>query len=110
MPAVAGLGLLILIALGGVLILRSGTPTPTVSVNDVSASEGNAGTTSFNFTVSLSIPAGVGGVTFDIATADGGATAVSNDYVAQSLTGRTEVKRSRTSLLTPLIEKLRRKQ
>ena len=55
----------------------------------MSASEGNAGTTSFNFTVSLSIPAGVGGVTFDIATADGGATAVSNDYVAQSLTGQT---------------------
>ena len=30
--------------------------------------------------------------------------------LAQSLTGRTEVKRSRTNLLTPLIEKLRRKQ
>ena len=66
----------------------TGTPTPTLSVNDVSASEGNAGTTSFNFTVSLSVPAGAGGVTFDIATADGGATAVSNDYVAQSLTGQ----------------------
>ncbi len=30
--------------------------------------------------------------------------------LAQSLTGRTEVKRSRANLLTPLIEKLRRKQ
>ena len=30
--------------------------------------------------------------------------------LAQSLTGRTEVKRSRSSILTPLIEKLRRKQ
>ena len=30
--------------------------------------------------------------------------------LAQMLTGRTETKRSRTSLLTPLIEKLRRKQ
>jgi len=30
--------------------------------------------------------------------------------LGQSLTGRTEVKRSRTNLLTPLIEKLRRKQ
>ena len=30
--------------------------------------------------------------------------------LAQTLTGRTEVKRARTSLLTPLIEKLRRKQ
>jgi pilus assembly protein CpaE len=30
--------------------------------------------------------------------------------LAQSLTGRTEIKRSRTHLLTPLLEKLRRKQ
>ena len=30
--------------------------------------------------------------------------------LAQTLTGRTEVRRSRTNLLTPLIEKLRRKQ
>jgi pilus assembly protein CpaE len=30
--------------------------------------------------------------------------------LAQTLTGRTEVKRSRSNLLTPLIEKLRRKQ
>jgi pilus assembly protein CpaE len=30
--------------------------------------------------------------------------------LAQTLTGRTEVKRARSSLLTPLIEKLRRKQ
>jgi pilus assembly protein CpaE len=30
--------------------------------------------------------------------------------LAQSLTGRTEMKRSRTNLLTPLLEKLRRKQ
>ncbi len=36
--------------------------------------EGNAGTTLFTFTVSLSAPAAVGGVTFDIATADGTAT------------------------------------
>src|SRR5256714_6286827 len=31
-------------------------------------------------------------------------------HLAQALTGRTEVKRARTNLLTPLIEKLRRKQ
>src|SRR2546421_11298698 len=31
-------------------------------------------------------------------------------HLAQALTGRTEVKRSRTSLFTPLLEKLRRKQ
>ncbi|TMJ03279.1 MAG: CtpF protein [Alphaproteobacteria bacterium] len=31
-------------------------------------------------------------------------------HLAQAMTGRTEVKRARSSLLTPLIEKLRRKQ
>jgi predicted extracellular nuclease len=61
----------------------------TLSVNDVSANEGDAGTTSFNFTVSLSAPAGPGGVTFDIATADNTATVAGNDYVAQSLPGQT---------------------
>ena len=54
----------------------------------------NAGTTTFTFTVSLSAPAGPGGVTFDIATADGTAqddnpVAEDNDYVAKSLTGQT---------------------
>src|SRR5262249_39389642 len=44
---------------------------PNLSINDVSLAEGNAGTTSFTFTVSLSAPAGPAGVTFDIATPDG---------------------------------------
>ena len=44
---------------------------PNLTINDVSLNEGNAGTTNFLFTVSLSAPAGAGGVTFDIATADG---------------------------------------
>ena len=61
---------------------------PTLSINDVTTSEGNAGTTNFTFTVSLSDPAGPGGVTFDIATANGTATAGS-DYVSRSLTGQT---------------------
>ena len=52
---------------------------PNLTINDVSVNEGNAGTTSFDFTVSLSSPAGAGGVTFDIATADGTATSPS-DY------------------------------
>jgi hypothetical protein len=47
---------------------------PNLTINDVSLNEGNAGTTSFTFTVSLSAPAGAGGVTFDIATADNTAT------------------------------------
>ncbi|MFN7152055.1 MAG: beta strand repeat-containing protein [Acidovorax sp.] len=61
---------------------------PSLSINDVSLNEGNAGTTSFNFTVSLSTPAPSGGVSFDIATANGTAAAGS-DYVAQSLAGQT---------------------
>jgi uncharacterized repeat protein (TIGR01451 family) len=67
---------------------------PLLTVTDVSQAETN-GATTFNFQVNLSAPAGGGGVTFDIATADGTAQddnpAVSedNDYVGQSLTGQT---------------------
>ncbi len=61
---------------------------PTLSINNVTQVEGNAGTSTFAFTVSLSAPAGAGGVTFNIATADGTAAAGS-DYVAQSLTAQT---------------------
>src|SRR3954464_11953947 len=61
---------------------------PNLTVNDVSLNEGNAGTTTFTFTVSLSAPAPAGGVTFDIATANGTATQPS-DYTQKSLTGQT---------------------
>jgi len=66
----------------------------TLSINDVTQAETNAGTTNFSFSVTLSAPAGPGGVTFDIATADGTAeddnpVTEDNDYVAQSLTGQT---------------------
>ena len=67
---------------------------PVLSINNVTLSEGDAGTVTFTFTVSLSAPAGPGGVTFDIATADGTATddtpaTEDNDYVGISLTGQT---------------------
>ena len=67
---------------------------PDLTINDVSLDEGDTGTTSFTFAVSLSSPAGPGGVTFDIATADGTAqddnpSTEDNDYVAQSLTGQS---------------------
>lgn len=65
------------------------SPTPNLSIADVSASEGNSGTTSFDFLINLSIPAGAGGVTFDVATQDNSATTADNDYVANSLTGQT---------------------
>jgi predicted extracellular nuclease len=61
----------------------------TLSINDVSMAEGDSGTTIFTFTVSLSAPAGAGGVTFDIATQDNTAMVSDNDYVMKSLTGQT---------------------
>ncbi len=60
-----------------------------LSINDVSVVEGNAGTVTATFTVSLSSPAGAGGVSFDIATANNTATTANNDYVSNSLTGQT---------------------
>jgi hypothetical protein len=53
---------------------------PTISINDVTVTEGNAGTTSANFTVSLSNSSSQT-ITVNYATADGTATAGS-DYVA----------------------------
>ena len=55
----------------------------TVSINHVSQVEGNSGTSQFVFTVSLSTPQSQT-VTVNYATADGTATAASNDYVATS--------------------------
>ncbi|HEV7743379.1 MAG TPA: DUF4214 domain-containing protein [Pyrinomonadaceae bacterium] len=52
----------------------------TLSINDVTQVETNAGTTNFNFIVSLSAPAGAAGVTFDASTGDGTANAGS-DFV-----------------------------
>jgi uncharacterized repeat protein (TIGR01451 family) len=75
---------------------------PNLTINDVSLNEGNAGTTSFTFTVSLSAPAGAGGVTFDIATADGTAVAP-GDYTAKSLTGQTIPAGSSTYSFTVLV-------
>ncbi|WP_274426302.1 beta strand repeat-containing protein [Chelativorans sp. YIM 93263] len=57
----------------------------TLSIADVTVSEGDD-FTGATFTVSLSQAAGAGGVTFDIATADGTASDGSN-YSASSLTG-----------------------
>lgn len=61
---------------------------PVLSIGDVSAAEGDAGTTEFAFFVVLSAPAPEGGVSFDIATADGTAEAGS-DYNGASLTAQT---------------------
>jgi hypothetical protein len=60
-----------------------------LSIGDATVTEGDAGTVTAFFTVSLTAPAGPGGVTFDIATQDGTATTADNDYVLNSLTGQT---------------------
>ncbi|MCC7306375.1 MAG: PxKF domain-containing protein [Acidobacteria bacterium] len=62
---------------------------PDLSITNVTHNEGNSGTTTFSFTVSLTAPAPPGGVTFDIATADNTATTADNDYVARSLSLQT---------------------
>jgi uncharacterized repeat protein (TIGR01451 family) len=82
--------------------LNSCSTLPNLTINDVSLNEGNAGTTSFTFTVSLSAPAGPGGVTFDIATADGTATQP-GDYTQKSLTGQTIPAGSSTYSFTVLV-------
>ncbi|HUS12361.1 MAG TPA: lamin tail domain-containing protein [Pyrinomonadaceae bacterium] len=68
--------------------------SPTLSINDVSQSETNSGTNIFTFTVTSSLPAPAGGITFDIGTADGSAqddtpATEDNDYVQRSLTTQT---------------------
>ncbi|HVJ62234.1 MAG TPA: ExeM/NucH family extracellular endonuclease, partial [Tahibacter sp.] len=79
-----------------------GLPPNNLGINDVTLNEGNAGTTSFTFTVSLTAPAGPGGVTFDIATANGTAAAP-GDYTAKSLTGQTIPAGSSTYSFTVLV-------
>ena len=64
----------------GVGTINNDDAQPTISINDVSVSEGNVGTTSAGFTVSLSGASGQT-ITVNYATADGTATAGS-DYVA----------------------------
>ncbi len=75
---------------------------PALSISDVSLNEGDSGTTAFTFTVSLNAAAGPGGVSFDIATANGTATAGS-DYVAQALTGQTIAAGSNSATFTVLV-------
>ena len=69
--------------------VNAGPLTPTsLSIDDVTIDRVDSGSTDALFTVSLSSPAGPNGVTFNIATADGTATAPL-DYVARSLTNQT---------------------
>jgi uncharacterized protein (TIGR03437 family) len=62
--------------------------SPSLSISDASANEGNSGATTFTFTVTATLPAPPGGITFDIATADGTASAA-GDFVARNLSSQT---------------------
>jgi len=68
-------------------------PTPSLSVADVSVTEGNGGVRSATFTVLLSSPALSGGVSFNIATTSadsyGNAAKPGSDYAAASAVGKT---------------------
>ena len=74
-------------AVGTITNDDSGSTTPSLSIGDVSISEGNSGTKVATFTVGLSGTSS-SAVTYNIATADGSATAGS-DYVASSLSNET---------------------
>ena len=64
-------------------ITVGGTPLPSVSINNVTQLEGNSGSTNFVFTVSLSSPAPVGGISVNYATSSDSATSGS-DFAATS--------------------------
>jgi hypothetical protein len=66
---------------------------PALSIDDVSSTEGDSGTKTFSFHVSLSAAA-PDTVIFDIATADNTATTADNDYVPHSLATETIVQGS----------------
>ena len=69
------------------------TPAPcggiTLSINDITATEGNSGSTTATFTVSLSAPAPAGGVTFNVSTQDDTATVADGDYAGSALVGQS---------------------
>jgi predicted extracellular nuclease len=65
------------------VVATGGGGSPALNVANGSVAEGDAGTTELFFPISLSSPAGAGGVSFDYATVDGTATA-GQDYVAES--------------------------
>ncbi|MCB1605903.1 MAG: DUF11 domain-containing protein [Xanthomonadales bacterium] len=72
----------------------------TLNIDDVSMAEGNAGGTTFNFTVSLTAPA-AGDVSFDFATMDGSAAGLGVDYTSSSGVGQV-ITMGSTSVMIPI--------
>src|SRR5205085_812459 len=63
---------------------QGGVVQPTLNIGDVSQAEGDSGTSTFTFNVSLTAPAGASGVSFTVNTADGttNPATAGSDYVA----------------------------
>ena len=75
------------------------TVSRSLSINDVSVTELDAGSNNLSFTVTVTPAAADGGVSFSIATQDGTALAAS-DYGAKSLTGQTIAAGASTATFT----------
>jgi uncharacterized repeat protein (TIGR01451 family) len=75
---------------------------PTLSVGDVSHNEGDAGTTAFDFTVTLSAVSATD-ITFDVKTTDNTATAASGDFTAIATTPVTITAGQTTATLTVFV-------
>src|SRR6185436_9804789 len=58
---------------GQATIQNDDIPPASLSIDDVNSIEGNSGTNKLTFTVSSSLPAPSGGISFNIGTADGSA-------------------------------------
>jgi hypothetical protein len=67
----------------GIGTIQDDDPAPLLTINDVAKSEGNSGSTSFVFTVTLSDVSGKG-VYVSYSTANGTATVSDSDYIAKS--------------------------
>jgi uncharacterized repeat protein (TIGR01451 family) len=77
-------------------------PPTNLTIDDVTLNEGNTGTVPSTFTVGISAPAGTGGVSFDIATADDSAMAP-GDYTVIPLTRQTIPEGSQSYTFTVLV-------
>src|SRR3546814_5866308 len=78
---------------------EQGGGQPVLTVANVGLAEGNSGNTAFDFVLSLSEPAGEGGVSFDVSTSDGTATAGS-DYVAIATTAMSIAEGDDSAIVT----------
>lgn len=86
-----------------VLTITDDDPQPTLSINDVTVTEGNSGTTNAVFTVTLSAVSGQT-VTVNYQTADGTATVANNDYTAIPSTVLTFLPGETTKTITVLVK------